>query len=63
VGLVTYGLLGFAGLAHCLVPHHQVMPLRCAVTIFGEAIASAALIAYVLSRGSFAPLHRVFDHH
>jgi hypothetical protein len=63
VGLVTYGLLGFAGLAHYLVPHHQVMPLRCAVTIFGEAIASAALIAYVLSRDSFARLHRVFDHH
>ena len=42
MGLVTYGLLGFAWLAHYLVPHHQVIPLRCAVTIFGEAIASAA---------------------
>jgi hypothetical protein len=62
VGLVTYGLLGFVGLAHYLVPHHQVMPLRCAVTIFGEAIASAALIVYVLSRDSFAPPHRLFDH-
>jgi hypothetical protein len=38
------------------------MPLRCAVTIFGEAIASAALLAYVLSRDSFAPPHRDFDH-
>jgi hypothetical protein len=38
------------------------MPLHCAVTIFGEAIASAALLAYVLSRDSFAPPHRDFDH-
>ena len=40
VGLVTYGLLGFAGLVHYLLPHQQVMPLRCAVRLFGEEIAS-----------------------
>ena len=48
---VAYGLLGFAGLAHYLVPHQHAMPLRCDMTILGEAIASAALVAYVLSRG------------
>jgi hypothetical protein len=52
-GLAAYGLLGFAGFAHYLVPHHHTLPLRCAVTILGEAIASLALIAYVLSRGPF----------
>lgn len=48
-GLVAYGLLGFAGLAHYLVPHHHPIPMRSAATIFGEATASALLIAYVLS--------------
>ena len=46
--LLAYALLGFAGFAHYLAPHPHAMPLRCAATIFGEAIASAVLIAYVL---------------
>lgn len=53
VALVAYGLLGFAGFAHYLAPHPHAMLLRCAVTIFGEAIASAVLISYILFRGSF----------
>jgi len=61
VGLAAYGVLGFAGFAHYLVPHRHVMPLRCSVTIFGEAIASAAFLAYVLSRDCFEPPHRVLD--
>jgi hypothetical protein len=28
VGLAAYGVLGFAGLAHYLVPHRHVMPMR-----------------------------------
>jgi hypothetical protein len=51
--LVAYALLGFAGFAHFLVPHHHSMPLRCTFTIFAEATASGVLIACVLSRGSF----------
>jgi len=51
--LAAYGVLGFAGLAHFLVPHPHAIPLRCAVTILGEAISSAVLIAYVLSHAPF----------
>jgi hypothetical protein len=61
VALTAYGVLGFAGLAHYLVPDRHVIPLRCAVTIFGEAVASAALVAYVLSRDCFEPPHRLPD--
>ena len=46
--LVGYGLLGFAGFGHYLPPHLHAMPMRCMVTIVGEAIASVVLIAYVL---------------
>ncbi len=59
LGLVVYGLFGFAGFAHYLVQEHRpssyghAMPLRCGVTIFGEAIASATLIIYVLMRDPF----------
>ena len=56
-GLVAYALLGFAGFAHFLVPRHHTVPLRCIFTIFAEATASMALIAYVLSRGSFNDSH------
>jgi len=52
-GLVAYGLLGFAGFAHFLVPRHHTVQMRCMFTIFAEAAASVALIAYVLSRGAF----------
>ncbi len=57
VALLAYGALGFAGFAHYhyLALHHHAMPLRCAATIFAEAIASAVLIAYVLFRGPFKP--------
>jgi len=46
--LVGYGLLGFAGFAHYLPPHIHAVPMRCLVTIVGEAIASAVFIGYVL---------------
>jgi hypothetical protein len=49
--LVGYGLLGFAGFAHYYQPHVHPVPLRCLATIAAEAIASAALIAYVLFWG------------
>jgi hypothetical protein len=49
--LVAYALLGLAGLAHYFVPHSHVVPLRCTVTIAGEAITSIVLIAYVLRPG------------
>jgi len=48
--LIAYGLLGFAGFAHYLPLHVHRVPLRCLVTIAGEAIASTVLIAYVLLR-------------
>jgi len=56
IALIAYSLLGFAGFAHYLVlghantTHEHGMPMRCAITIFGEAIASAVSIAYVLSK-------------
>ena len=52
--LIAYATLGFAGFAHYLAlghantTHEHGMPLRCAITIFSEAIASAVLIACVL---------------
>ncbi len=46
--LIAYGLIGFAGLAHFLMPHHA-LPLRCDLTIFGEAATSVLLIGFVLS--------------
>jgi hypothetical protein len=54
--LIAYGLLGFAGFAHYLPLHVHRVPLRCLVTSAGEAIASAALIAYVLLREPVAQL-------
>jgi hypothetical protein len=48
VVLVGYGLLGFAGVAHYFYPHQHSVPLGCLATIGAEAMASAALIAYVL---------------
>jgi hypothetical protein len=49
---LAYGLLGFGGLAHYFTPHRHAISPRCAATIFGEAIASALLIAYVLLAGT-----------
>ena len=46
--LVAYGILGFAGLAHYVMPHRVGLPLRCTVTIGAEATASAVLIVYAL---------------
>ena len=57
LALVAYGLLGFAGLGHYWAAHHSsmtgaalhgAMPVRCAVTIWGEAVASVVLLGYVL---------------
>jgi hypothetical protein len=48
--LVAYGVLGFGGLAHYVIPHASSMPARCAVTIGAEAVSSALLIAYALLR-------------
>lgn len=48
--LIAYALLGFAGLAHYLMPHGMGMPLRCTLTVGAEAIASAGLIACALLR-------------
>jgi hypothetical protein len=51
---VAYGLLGFGGLAHYLMPQARSMPTRCTITIGAEAAASALLIAYALVRpGAF----------
>lgn len=46
--LVAYGVLGFAGLAHYLMPHRMRLPARCTMTIGGEAVASVLLIGYAL---------------
>jgi hypothetical protein len=50
--LIAYGLLGFAGFAHYLPIHRHPVPLRCFATIFAEALASAALIVFVVFRGT-----------
>jgi hypothetical protein len=50
--LIGYGLLGFAGSAHYLPIHWHPVPLRCFATIFAEALASAALIVFVVFRGT-----------
>ena len=46
--LVAYGLLGFSGFAHYLMPHDAGLPTRCMVTIGSEAVASTLLVAYAL---------------
>ena len=48
--LVGYGLLGFGGLEHYLMPNTGRMPVRCLLTIGAEAAASILLIAYALTR-------------
>ena len=48
--LILYGVLGFDGLAHYLMPHRMSLPMRSAVTIGMEAVASMFLIAYALLR-------------
>jgi hypothetical protein len=49
-GLVAYGVLGFGGFAHYLMPQAKSMPTRCALTIGAEAASSVLLIAYALLR-------------
>ena len=48
--LILYAILGFAGLAHFVMPHKTSMPVRCIFTIVAETLASGLLIAYALRR-------------
>jgi len=53
--LVAYGVLGFGGLAHYVMPQARSMPTRCTLTIGAEAASSALLIAYALLRSRMSP--------
>jgi hypothetical protein len=46
--LVAYGVLGFGGFAHYVLPRARSMPTHCTLTIDAEAVSSALLIAYAL---------------
>jgi len=48
--LVAYGVLGFGGFAHYVMPQARSMPTRCTLTISAEAASSVLLIAYALLR-------------
>jgi hypothetical protein len=54
-GLVAYGVLGFGGFAHYLLPQARTMPTRCTLTIGAEAASSVLLIAYALLRSRMNP--------
>jgi hypothetical protein len=56
--LVAYGVLGFAGLVHYVMPQAGSMPTRCALTIGAEAASSVLLIAYAVLRSRMNPLCR-----
>ncbi len=55
IALVTYGVLGFGGLAHYVMPQARSMPMRCTLTIGTEAASSVLLIAYALLRSRMNP--------
>ena len=55
IALVSYGLLGFGGLAHFVMPQARSMPTRCELTISAEAASSVFLIAYALLRYRINP--------
>lgn len=46
--LVLFALSGFFGFEHYILTPICGVALRCNLTIFGEAVASAVLLAYVL---------------
>ena len=48
--LIAYGVLGFGGLAHYVMPQARSMPTRCTLTIGAETASSVLLIAYALLR-------------
>ena len=53
--LVAYGVLGFGGLAHYVMPQASSMPIRCTLTIGAEAASSMLLIAYAVFRPQMNP--------
>jgi hypothetical protein len=53
--LIGYGILGFAGLAHYVMPQASDMPTRCRLTIGAEAASSLVLIAYAVLRSQMNP--------
>jgi hypothetical protein len=53
--LVAYGLLGFGGLAHYVMPQASSMPTRCTLTIGAEAASSMLLIVYAMFRSQMNP--------
>ena len=55
IALITYGVLGFGGFAHYVMPQARSMPTRCTLTIGAEATSSALLIAYALLRSRINP--------
>jgi hypothetical protein len=55
IALVAYGVLGFGGLAHYVMPQMRSMPTRCMLTIGAETASSVLLIAYALLRSRMNP--------
>lgn len=53
--LVAYGVLGFGGLAHYVMPQARSMPTRCTLSIGAEVASSVLLIAYALLRSRMNP--------
>ena len=53
--LVAYGIVGFGGLAHYVMPQARSMPTRCTLTIGAEAASSVLLIAYAVLRSRMNP--------
>jgi hypothetical protein len=53
--LVAYGVLGFGGIAHYVMPQARSLPTRCSLTIGAEAASSVLLIAYALLRSRMNP--------